>query len=381
MITQAHRRSRNRRDNSRPVPDRARPARSGRVIGGIRTVAAVALPPLLPHKNIMHSRVTRPGPSAHGASVLPRLWSSGAGWRPTATEPRRNWRSLFRVVRRPRVRPADRATARSRSGRQARSRPVGRRRDAQVRSYRGNMPAEPERRLAGHHRFAVALRGYRPAEVDQALAELGDRVESLAADRDRLSEQKNQLASRLLSAIRRTNELDTRVKRLSASADSADGLSERIRVILELACAEANAMTTHARNLLQHAKASKTELDHRQAQLEADQQQLLASAQAEADQLRKQALEAASARRAEAHAEAERSLDQARTSAKEVVDQAQRAAAADVDRLREYLLAELPRRVNAVIDDAVGQLPSRPEGAATAGDCAESVVVPQQRQP
>jgi DivIVA domain-containing protein len=243
------------------------------------------------------------------------------------------------------------------------------------------MPAERERRLADHHRFTIARRGYRPAEVDQALAEVRDRADSLAADRDRLSEQKNQLASRLLSAIRRTNELDTRVKRLSASADSADGLSERIRVILELACAEANAMTTHARNLLQHAKASKTELDHRQAQLEADQQQILASAQAEADQLRKQALEAASARRAEAQAEAERILDEARTSAKAVVDDAHRAAVADVDRLREHLLAELPRRVVAIIDDAVGQLPSAPEGSATAYHSAESVVVPQQRQP
>jgi F0F1-type ATP synthase membrane subunit b/b' len=196
-----------------------------------------------------------------------------------------------------------------------------------------------------------------------------------------LSEQKNQLASRLLSAIRRTNELDTRVKHLSASAESADGLSERIRVILELASAEANAMTTQARKLLEQAKTSQTELDHRQAQLNAEEKQILASARAEADQLLKEALEAATARRAEAHAEAERILDEARTSAKEVADQAHRTAAADVDRLREYLLAELPQRVNAVIDDAVGQVASRPEGALTADDCTESVVVPQQRQP
>jgi V/A-type H+-transporting ATPase subunit G/H len=243
------------------------------------------------------------------------------------------------------------------------------------------MPAEPERRLAGHHRFTIAVRGYRPAEVDQALAEFQDRMDSLVADRDRLAEQKNQLASRLLSAIRQTNELDTRVKRLSASADSADGLSERIRVILELACAEANAMTTQARKLLEQAKTSKAELDHRQAQLEADQQQILASARAEADQLRKQAQDAASARRAEARVEAERILNEARTSAKAVVDDAHRAAGADVDRLREHLLAELPRQVIAVIDDAVGQLPSGPEGTATTNHSAESVVVPQQRQP
>jgi multidrug efflux pump subunit AcrA (membrane-fusion protein) len=92
----------------------------------------------------------------------------------------------------------------------------------------------------------------------------------------------------LLSAIRRTNELDTRVKHLSASAESADGLSERVRVILELASAEVNAMTTQAGKLLEQAKTTQTELDHRQAQLDADQRQLLASARAEADQLREQ---------------------------------------------------------------------------------------------
>jgi len=226
------------------------------------------------------------------------------------------------------------------------------------------MPAEPERRLAGHHRFTTAFRGYRTAEVDQALAELGERVDALAADRDRLAEQKNQLASRLLDAIRRTNELDARVKRLSASAASADGLSERIRVILELASAEAGSMTTRARDLLDQAASSRTELDRRQAQLDADRHRILASAQAEADQQREQALEAASAQRSVAQAEAERILDEAR-----------RAAADDADRLREHLLAELPRQVNAVIDDAIGRVPGAP---ATADD---PVVVPRQRQP
>lgn len=240
------------------------------------------------------------------------------------------------------------------------------------------MPAEPERRAAGLPGFAIALRGYRPAEVDQALAELRDRADSLAADRDRLCEQKNELASRLLAAVRRTNELDLRVKHLSASAESADGLSERIRVILGLASAEADAMTTQARNLLEQATTSQAELDRRRAEHDAEHERVMAAGRAEADQLREEALEAANARRAEAHAEAERILDEARTSAKAVVDGAHRAAAADVERLREHLLAELPRRLNAVIDDAVERLPSRAQAAATADD---SVVVPRPRQP
>jgi F0F1-type ATP synthase membrane subunit b/b' len=215
--------------------------------------------------------------------------------------------------------------------------------------------------------------------VDQALAELRDRADSLAADRDRLCEQKNELASRLLAAVRKTNELDLRVKHLSASAASADGLSERIRVILGLASAEADAMTAEARKLLEQATTSQAELDRRRAEHDAEHQRVLAAARADAEHLRDEALEAANDRRAEAHAEAERILDEARTSAKAVVDEAHRAAAADVDRLREHLLAELPRRLNAVIDDAVERLPSRAEAAAD--DSAESVVVPRQRQP
>jgi cell division septum initiation protein DivIVA len=241
------------------------------------------------------------------------------------------------------------------------------------------MPAESERRVAGLQSFTVALRGYRTTEVDRALTELRDQVDGLVADRDRLTEEKNQLATRLLSAIRRSNELDARVNGLSASAESAEGLSERIRTILELASAEASAITTQARELLDQARVSQTEVDRRRSELAAEEQQILAAARAEAEALQEQAREAASARRAEAQTEAKRILDEATTSAKAVVDQARRAAAADVDRLREHLLAELPRRLNAVLDDAAGYLPGRAE--VTTGDgLAEPVVLPRQRQ-
>jgi hypothetical protein len=75
----------------------------------------------------------------------------------------------------------------------------------------------------------------------------------------------------------------------------------------------ANAMT-QARKLLNQAKTPQKELDHRQAQMDAEQEQILASARAEADRLREQALEGAIARRAEAQAKAERILDEAKTS-------------------------------------------------------------------
>jgi DivIVA domain-containing protein len=246
------------------------------------------------------------------------------------------------------------------------------------------MPAEPDRRLGGQDEFTVVRRGYRPAQVDQALAELRADVDTLVAERDGLSQRNQQLATRLASAIRRANTLEARVKHLSASAASADGLSERVRTILELAAAEAEAMKAQARELLEQTRASQTELGRRLAQLDDERGHILAAARTDADRLRQQAVATASAHRAEAATEAERILGEARTIARNVVANAQRAVTADIDRLREYLLTELPRSVNVVISEAVGQLPHTIDGASTISDSADSagvVVLPEQRQP
>jgi DivIVA domain-containing protein len=246
------------------------------------------------------------------------------------------------------------------------------------------MPAEPDRRLGGQYEFTVVRRGYRPAQVDQALAELQADVDALVADRDGLSRRNQQLATRFASAIRRANTLEARVKHLSAPAGSADGLSERVRTILELAAAEAEAMKAQARDLLEQTRASRTELGRRLAQLDDERGHILAAARTDADRLRQQAVATASAHRAEAATEAERILGEARTIARNMVADAQRAATADIDRLQEYLLAELPRSVNAVISEAVGQLLHTIDGASTISDSAHSsdvVVLPEQRQP
>ncbi len=244
------------------------------------------------------------------------------------------------------------------------------------------MAAEPERRTAaGQHGFTIVLRGYRPAEVDHALAALHARLERLAADRSTLAEQKDQVSSRLLGAIRQIDELGTQVKHLSASAGSADGLSERIRVILELASAEATTMTAHARQLLDQNKRTQADLDRGRSQLETERRQMLASARAEADQLRGQAQEAAKAHRAETVAEAERILSEARTNAKAIVEQAHRTATADAERLRKHLHTQLPQSLNTVIDTALGQLAGPAETSSDTTEQTEDVVIPQQRQP
>lgn len=239
------------------------------------------------------------------------------------------------------------------------------------------MPAESDRRPGRRHGFTVVRRGYRPAQVDQALAALQAHVDGLVVDRERLLENNQQFAARLASAIGRANELEAQVKRLSAPAASADGLSERVRAILELAVDEANAIRAQASELLEQTRASQVELDQRLAQLEGERHQV----RTDAEEARQQAASTLSALRADAEAECERILGEARTTAANVVADAHRAAAADVDRLREHLLAELQRSLDAVVNDAVGQLPRTIAGAPTVSDAAEAVVLPPQRVP
>jgi cell division septum initiation protein DivIVA len=243
------------------------------------------------------------------------------------------------------------------------------------------MSAEPDRQPEPEHGFAIVLRGYRPVQVDQALAELRAQVGALGFDRDGLVGRNQQLAGRLASAIRRANALEAQVKHLSASAGSADGLSERVRTILELASDEANAMTARARELLEQTRTSRAELDHHLAELDAERNRVLAAAWTDADQARQRALSAASALRADAQAESDRILGEARTTAANVVAEAYRAAVADVDRLREHILAELPRSLNAVVNDAIRQLPRNTEEPSTISEAAAAVVVPEQRKP
>ncbi len=243
------------------------------------------------------------------------------------------------------------------------------------------MPAEPAQQQEPQHGFTVVRRGYRPAQVNQAWAELRAQVDDLVIDRDELAGQNQQLAGRLASAIRRANALEAQVKHLSASAGSADGLSERVRVILGLASDEANAMTAHARALLKQTRASRAELDHQISQLDAERNRVLAAAETDANQARQQALNTASALHADAEAESDRILAAARTTAANVVADAYRAAATGVERLRGHILAELPRSLNAVVNDAIAQLPRKLEEPPTVSEAAAAVVIPEQREP
>ncbi len=134
--------------------------------------------------------------------------------------------------------------------------------------------------------FRVVRRGYPPAEVDRALAELRAQVAALTADRDQLTVRYRLLADRLAAEIRRTADLDERAQRLSASPAGADGLGERVRLILQLASEEADAIVAQAGGLLAQARAAQQDLDRRRARVEAECRQLLAAVLAEAARLR-----------------------------------------------------------------------------------------------
>ena len=136
-----------------------------------------------------------------------------------------------------------------------------------------------------------------------------------------------------------------------------------------------------AGELLEQAKASQVELDHRRTQLEDERNHVLAAARTDAEQARQQAVNTASTLRADAKAECERILSEARTTAANVVADARRAAATDVKRLREHLLAELQHSLDAVLNEAIAQLPRTIAGAPTVSDDAEAEVLPSQRVP
>jgi vacuolar-type H+-ATPase subunit H len=133
-----------------------------------------------------------------------------------------------------------------------------------------------------------------------------------------------------------------------------------------------NALKAQADEVLKQTRASQAEADDRLSQLEGERNQVLAAARTDAEHSRQQAVRVASAVRADAETERERILGEARTTAANVVADAHRAAAADVDRLREHLRAELPRSLDAVLNDAIGQLPRTLAVTPTVTDAAEA---------
>jgi chromosome segregation ATPase len=94
----------------------------------------------------------------------------------------------------------------------------------------------------------VARRGYRADQVDDYLRYLDAQVLMLAADRDALLEERARLACRLEEETAEKERLRARLHWLTHTPQSAEGISQRVRVMLELAGEEIAELRERARN-------------------------------------------------------------------------------------------------------------------------------------
>ncbi|MBE1495810.1 DivIVA domain-containing protein [Amycolatopsis lexingtonensis] len=95
--------------------------------------------------------------------------------------------------------------------------------------------------------FALTLRGYDREQVDEHLAEIRDELRLLTLDRDAAVAEAETLARRLEAARTEIDRLRVRLDRLAAAPADPAAVGDRVRHMLELARAEADAVVTTAR--------------------------------------------------------------------------------------------------------------------------------------
>ena len=227
----------------------------------------------------------------------------------------------------------------------------------------------------------MTRRGYSPAQVDDYLRYLDTQILMLSADRDALIEQRDQLARRATRERGENDRLRRQLRSLAASPRSAEGLSGKLRVILELAVAEAAELRERARGDAR-AVVARAEIEQRRAEqlrrrLEQDRDQLDAEragmrrleAQAADERARiehdfaaamasrrAEALAAIEQKMAHSRAEADQLLARARVQADRVIAQARHtaaaltSAAADRNVAADRLLGEARAQAGRVIE-------------------------------
>lgn len=198
--------------------------------------------------------------------------------------------------------------------------------------------------------FDSSWRGYDRAQVQHYVHNAETELAIVTADRDAAVARTEHLVRELDDARAQVDALRARIDRISRTPLSPDGLSERLRRMVELANAEAAEVTARARAAARHSwsLADQSDTLARQAaqrRRELDEQAAKAREEVQAD------FEAAmSARRAESlRAIAEQERVAAEHAAKIVAD-----AKAEVDALRAQraqLIEEL-RDVQRILTDA-----------------------------
>ena len=177
----------------------------------------------------------------------------------------------------------------------------------------------------------MTRRGYNPGEVDEYVRYLGAQILMLAADRDAVVEHRDELLGRVERESAEKDRLRDQLHRLVASPNSAEGLSGRMGVMLELATEEVTQLRTSAREearaVVGQAEIGRRRNEQLRKRLDYERNQLAA------DQARLREL------LAPAHQEAERISTDAEARAEELVA----AARGHAERIRSEVSAEVAR--------------------------------------
>jgi cell division septum initiation protein DivIVA len=126
------------------------------------------------------------------------------------------------------------------------------------------MSSEAAPSAAARGEFSVSRRGYHPGEVDEYLRHLHTQIHMLAADRDALVDQRNQLAHTSESARVEIGQLRDQLKRLTVAPQSPEALSGRLGAMLELALQEAAELRERATDDVR-AAVRESEVEQRRA--------------------------------------------------------------------------------------------------------------------
>lgn len=199
--------------------------------------------------------------------------------------------------------------------------------------------------------FSVTRRGYNPAQVEEHLRYLHAQLSMLAADRDAMSDQSQRLSDEIEAVRAEDEQLRARMRLLALHPLSAEGITERARLTLELATEEAEVVREgaqrEARALVDRASVEHLRNERERHRLEreraeiaaehAEASQALAAAHREADRIvaetsasrdsaERQLAASIAARWEEAESEAQRSEAENRTEAERLLARARQQA-------------------------------------------------------
>ncbi|KAA9157739.1 cellulose-binding protein [Amycolatopsis acidicola] len=252
-----------------------------------------------------------------------------------------------------------------------------------------------------HTDFDVRWRGYDQEQVRYWISQFEADLAVVTADRDAALSQRDDLAAELERTRAALSRLQARFDRVCRTPPSVDGLTDRLRRMVELAQDEAGEITARARTAAENQWAAAQEaagqlrarhltllreLDHRRAELEREHRDLLARTRADVEALTTQAhaeraaLDTQAARRRAAierdfqrdlqsrRAAAERDIAELRATARAEADamlSEARQAVQQLHHIRDDVLAQL-RDAQALVAEALPLLAEDTDNAAEA---------------